>query len=69
MTRPLYEAFLARIYVDAAARARFLDDPRGEALKAGLTEQEAESLEKMDLVGLELTARSLARKRNSKSLG
>ena len=57
------EAFLAKIYVDEKARARFLADPRGEAAKAGLTEAEATALEQIDRVGLELTAQSLRRKR------
>jgi hypothetical protein len=63
MSTPLLEAFLARIYVDGQARARFLADPRGEAIKAGLTQPEAVALERMDLTGLELFAQSLARKR------
>jgi hypothetical protein len=60
------EAFLARIYVDAAARERFLVDPRGEARLAGLTDEEASALEKIDRVGLELTAESLQIKRSKK---
>ena len=58
------EAFLAKIYVDEKARAKFLADPRAEASKAGLNEQEIQALEKIDLVGLELTAQSLQRKRH-----
>jgi hypothetical protein len=57
------EAFLAKIYVDEKARAKFLADPTGEANKAGLSEQEISALEKIDLVGLELTVQSLQRKR------
>ena len=34
MSVSLLEAFLARIYVDAPARARFLRDPAGEAMRA-----------------------------------
>ncbi len=63
MSAPDFEAFLAKIYVDERARAKFLADPRGEALKAGLTASEAEALEKIDRLGLELIARSLERKR------
>jgi hypothetical protein len=59
------EAFLAKIYVDEKARGRFLADPRGEANRAGLNEQEIQALEKIDLVGLELTAQSLQRKRHN----
>lgn len=63
MSRPQFEAFLAKIYVDETARARFLNDPRGAASQAGLTEPEIAALEQIDRVGLELTARSLERKR------
>jgi hypothetical protein len=57
------EAFLAKIYVDEEARALFLADPRGEAAKAELTEQEIEAVACIDRVGLELLAQSLERKR------
>jgi len=59
----VFEAFLARLYVDASARARFLRSPRDEALRAGLTADEASALERIDRPGLELTSRSLAAKR------
>ena len=58
-----FEAFLARIYIDPEVRARFLVDPRGEAQKAGLTEEECQALVNMDRVGLEFAATSFARKR------
>jgi hypothetical protein len=58
-----FEAYLALIYTDAGARRRFLADPRGEARRAGLDEREADALARIDRVGLELTAASLARKR------
>ncbi len=58
-----FEAFLARIYVDDDARRRFLADPRREAARAGLAEAEQEALAEVDRVGLELAARSFARKR------
>lgn len=57
------EAFLARIYVDEKARAKFLADPRGEATKAGLTAQQVEDVVKIDRDGLELFAHSLERKK------
>ena len=57
------ETFLARIYVDENARAKFLADPRGEAMKAGLTAQQIEDLVKIDRDGLELFAHSLERKK------
>lgn len=63
MSTAQLEAFLAKIYVDEQARARFLADIRGEAAKAGLSESEIAALEQIDRVGLELTARSLERKR------
>ena len=63
MSASRIEAFLAKLYVDESARAKFLADPRGESLKAGLTEREIEALEKIDLVGLEMLAESLKYKR------
>lgn len=57
------EAFLARIYVDEKARAKFLADPRAEATKAGLTAQQVEDVVKIDRDGLELLAHSLERKK------
>lgn len=57
------EAFLAKIYVDEKARAKFLADPRGEATKAGLTAQQVEDVIKIDRDGLELFAHSLERKK------
>ena len=63
MSSPRFEAFLARLYVDERARTQFLADPRAEALKAGLTTQEADAVERIDRVGLELLSKSLERKR------
>ena len=63
MSASIVEAFLARIYVDAQARARFLNNPTAEALSAGLSEDEVEALKQIDQVGLELFAISLERKR------
>lgn len=57
------ESFLAKIYVDAEARVKFLADPRKAATDAGLTPQEVDSMEKIDRAGLEMTAKSLAKKR------
>ena len=68
MTTSRFEAFLANIYVDERARAKFLEDPRGEAIKAGLMLQEVEALEKIDRVGLDLLAKSLERKRQRRFL-
>ena len=63
MSALLLEAFLAKIYVDEAARARFLADPSGEATRAGLTPQEAEAVARIDRTGLALVSKSLERKR------
>jgi hypothetical protein len=63
MSAPRLEAFLAKIYVDEIARERFLANPRAEAADAGLDEHEIEALERIDRVGLLLTARSLRKKR------
>jgi hypothetical protein len=60
------EAFLARIYVDADALARFRANPRAEAANAGLSAEECAALDQMDWPGLELAARSFARKRARK---
>jgi len=64
MTDARFEAFLAKIYVDERARVKFLADPRGEALKAGLTPQQIEDVVKIDREGLEMFAASLKRKKN-----
>jgi hypothetical protein len=61
-----FPGFLAQIYVDANARARFLADPRGEAIRAGLSEAEIAALETIDRTGLELAADSLRRKRDKR---
>lgn len=63
MSASRFETFLAKIYTDERARAQFLANPRGEALKAGLTTQEAESVARIDRVGLDLLTKSLERKR------
>jgi hypothetical protein len=64
-----FEGFLARLYVDAEARRRFLADPRGEATRAGLAGDEVDALVDIDRVGLELAAASLARKRRARGHG
>ena len=59
--RPEFETFLARLYTDAPLRARFL------AGRQGLTVEECVALERIDRVGLELSARSFAHKRTLKA--
>ena len=66
MSDSRFEAFLARIYVDQKARAKFLADPRGEAMNAGLSEQQIEDLVKIDREGLELFAHSLERRKQGR---
>lgn len=61
------EVFLARIYVDQTAREKFLADPRGEAIRAGLSAAEVEQLVNIDRDGLELFAHSLEHKRIRKN--
>ena len=63
---PGFEAFLARLYVDAAARARFLEDPGGEAASAGLAGDELIAAMAIDRVGLELAAAGFAHKKRSR---
>jgi len=63
---PELERFLATLYVDDAARARFLQAPYEEARRAGLTETQSHALESIDRVGLEMAARSFAAKRSGK---
>lgn len=63
MSTTKLEAFLARIYVDDGARSRFLTDPEGEAMKAGLMPEEIVALAKIDRIGLDLFSRSLKVKR------
>lgn len=66
MSDSSFESFLAKIYVDENARVKFLADPRGEATKAGLTEQQVEDVVKIDRDGLEMFAASLKRKKQSR---
>ena len=63
MNTPALEQFLAGIYVDTDARARFLAAPYEEAKRAGLSEEQCRALEAIDRVGLEMAAHSLSRKR------
>lgn len=60
------EAFLSRLYTDATARARFLEDPYGESARAGLDASTCEALEAIDRVGLTMAADSYQHKRGQK---
>ena len=64
-TSPEFEAFLARVYVDAEFRTRFLTDPSGEAQRAGLSDDEGAALDRMDRSGLQLASRSYQAKRSN----
>jgi hypothetical protein len=66
MSASRFEALLAKLYVDETARAKFLADPRGEAMKAGLTPYEVEAVARIDRVGLDLLTTSLERKRHGR---
>jgi hypothetical protein len=63
---PAFEAFLAKIFVDEAARNRFLQNPSGEAQNAGLGPEECAALCAIDRDGLELACSSFERKRRMK---
>jgi hypothetical protein len=65
MSDARFEEFLARIYVDEDARAKFLADPCGVASRAGLTAQQIDDVVKIDREGLEMFAASLKRKKQS----
>jgi hypothetical protein len=63
VTGPAFETFLARLYADEEALARFLADPRGEASRGGLSEHEVGSLAGLEPAALRLAARCFADKR------
>jgi len=67
VSSPRLEAFLARIYVDRAARDAFLAAPLVEARRAGLTPDECAGLLAIDRPGLLLAAASFERKRERSS--
>ena len=63
MSSVTLETFLARLYTDPAARARFDADPKGETARAGLSIAEGQALAECDRVGLKMAADSFGRKR------
>ena len=60
------EALLASLYVDRAARERWLADPDGEGRRAGLDEAARDAVRTLDRPGLELAAASFAHKRRGR---
>ena len=60
------EAFLARVYVDAAFRDAFLADPVDAARRAGLPETVARDLATVDAAGLRMQAASFESKRGGR---
>jgi uncharacterized protein (UPF0276 family) len=69
LTDPAFESFLAKIWIEPAERARFLQEPHAAALRAGLRVEQAEALARIDRVGLEMAARSFANKRSKRPSG
>lgn len=67
MNDPNMEKFLASLYIDAEARARFLAAPREEAARAGLNPAQCQALVAIDRVGLQMAAHSFERKRQKKN--
>lgn len=63
MSARALEAFLARLYTDAALRGAFLAEPAAVARAAGLDEEAVQALAHVDREGLALAADSFARKR------
>ena len=63
MSQAALEAYLARLYTDAALRGSFLADPAAAARDAGLDEADASALGRIDRAGLQMAAASYARKR------
>lgn len=60
------EAFLAHLYADPAALARFLADPERAIAAAGLGPEQAAVMRATDRTGLVMAARSFQRKRESR---
>ena len=57
------EALLARLFTDEALRARFRREPDAVGREFGLDQAALAALANTDFVGLELAAKSYARKR------
>lgn len=67
MSSAALETYLARLYTDDALRAAFLLEPRAQALLHGLSQQEAEAMAAMDLIGLQMAAASYRAKRSGRT--
>ena len=65
----LVERFLARLFTDAALRSRFVVAPVEEAVRAGLSADQARAFANPDVTGLELAAATFASKRHHGSPG
>jgi hypothetical protein len=63
MSSVALETYLARLYADPAARARFDADPAGAVAQAGLSEAECAAMVACDRVGLAMAAESFGNKR------
>jgi hypothetical protein len=63
MSSPGLEAFLARLYTDEPALARFLQAPSKTARAAGLDDAEVLALADADQIGLVMAAASYRAKR------
>lgn len=63
MSPTQFEGFLARLYVDANTRRNLKANPREAAKTAGLSAEQCSALENLDWIGLEMAARSFAKKR------
>lgn len=62
------QALLAAIYVEDRSRAAFLDDPERFSQRHGLSAHDAAALGSIDGTGLQMAARSFARKRQMKQM-
>jgi len=67
MSSPALEAFLARLYAEEAALARFLDDPDAVLAASGLDPAERAALGVIDRAGLVMAAHSFAAKRSGRA--
>jgi hypothetical protein len=67
MSSAAIEAFLANIYTNPDACARFKANPLAEASRAGLSAEECSAVANIDWPGLELATQSFARKRHGKA--